>query len=195
MNTETENHDGSGAKLQGAFGDRGTNLNAGMAYGHPYGEVIIEKAKEVLRETETGRILVKVQEVHQVPIHVLKGNGESGYNLQAGVIYVPISGKKDKLDARTIILFTKALRALEQEYIGLETPKPTQDVMEYAATLHTKNLDSILYGCKIVKELTNSSFFSDLLEALEDFGYSKLYRAYEKNASTQELLEIYSGRQ
>lgn len=193
MNTDTENNDNGSSKLQGAFGDRGTNVNS-VNYGHPYAEGIITKAKELLNETETGKTLVKVQELRKIPIQIIKGNGESGYNPQSGVIYVPISGKKDKLDAKTLILFAKALRALEQEYVGLETPDQSMDVMEYAATLHTKNLDSVLYGCKVVQEMSSSTIFQNLLDEIDKFGYSDLYRAYEKKASTKELLEIYSGK-
>jgi hypothetical protein len=191
MNTDTTDNGSSGG-LQGAFGDKGTRVNS-ISYGHPYGEQIIENAKKVLRECDTGKTLVQVQEHRNVPIQTLKGNGESGYNPQANVIYVPISSKKDTLDAKTVILLAKALRSLEQEFVGLETPDTSVDVMEYAATLHTKNLDSVLYGCKIVKELTNSSYFPVLIDELEKFGYSNLYRAYESDASHEELVEIYSS--
>ena len=145
-----------------------------------------------MNESEAGKILVRVQTMKDVPIHVLKGNGESGYNPQSNVIYVPISGKKDKLDARTFLLFVKAFRALEQEFIGLETPDPSTDVLDYAATLHTKNMDSIIYACKVVQEMSSSKVFQKLLDEIEAFGYIKLYRAYESNASNEEILKIYS---
>ena len=86
MNDSTDNTTESGNKgLQSAFGDRGTNVNS-ISYGHPYAESILDAAKEVLRESETGKSLLRMQSHHKIPIHVLKGTGPSGYNPQANII-------------------------------------------------------------------------------------------------------------
>ncbi len=189
MNTETEND--TPKQLQGAFGNKGSSLTS-VSFSHPYAEDIIGRAKELLAESEAGRALIRAQELKKAPIHVLKGNGESGYNPQSKVIYVPISGKKDKLDAKTFILFIKAFRALEQEYMGLETPDPGMEVMKYAGRLHAKNVDCIIYACKVVSEMSSSEVFPNLLDAIETFGYIKLYKGYESKASLDELYDIYS---
>lgn len=191
MNTDTENNDNAG--LQDAFGNKGTKMNS-ISFSHPYAESIIDRAKELMGESKTASALIHTQEVKKVPVHVLKGDGESGYNPQSNVIYVPISGKKDKLDAKTFILFVKAFRALDQEFAGLETPNTSMDVIKYAAMLHTKNLDCIIFACKVVEEMSSSKVFTNLLDALDSFGYIEVYRAYEKGATKQELLDIYSGR-
>jgi len=189
MNIETEQNTGSSAK--DAFGSKGTKLNS-ISFSHPYAESIIERAKELMRESETGNILVQVQEQQRTPVHVLKGDGESGYNPQSKVIYVPISGKKDKLDAKTFILFVKAFRALDQEFAGLEAPDPSMEVVHYAGRLHAKNVDSIIYACKVVSEMQSSKVFPNLLDAMDLFGYSNLYKGYESEATLEELYEIYS---
>ena len=191
MNDTTEDTQTDSNKLQGAFGDRGTNFNA-LNFSHPYAEGIIERAKELLNESEAGQALIRVQTNKKVPIHVLKGDGESGYNHLSKVIYVPISGKKHGLDAKAFLLFVKAIRSLDQEFIGLETPDPTMDVMHFAARLHSKNIDSIIYACKVVKEMSNSKVFSNLLDALDSFGYSELYKAYDSGLSREELYDIYA---
>ena len=64
--------------------------------------------------------------------------------------------------------------------------------MNYAAVMHAKNLDSIVYMCKVVHELTNSLHFSDLLDELNDLGHSTVYKAYVKEASDLELAEAYA---
>lgn len=189
MNTETDNQTSN--KLQGAFGDKGTKMNS-ISFSHPYAEDIINKAKELLSESEAGQALIRAQELKKAPIHVLKGDGESGYNPQSKVIYVPISGKKDRLDAKTFILFVKAFRGLEQEYLGLETPDPSMDVIKYAARLHSKNVDSIIYACKVVSEMSSSKIFQNLLDAIKEFGYIDLYKAYEGKATHEELYDIYA---
>ncbi len=189
MNIETEQNTGSSAK--DAFGSKGTKLNS-ISFSHPYAKDIIDRAKELMRESETGSILVSVQEQQGIPIHVLKGDGESGYNALSKVIYVPVSGKKDKLDGRAFILFVKAFRALDQEFAGLETPDPSMEVIKYAGRLHAKNVDSIFHACKVVSEMQSSKVFSNLLDAMNSFGYSDLYRAYEKNVSKEDFYKIYS---
>ena len=179
--------------LTGSFGDKGTNVNQ-IAYGHPYADSIIEGAKEVLKESETGQTLIQVHEKYDFPIHVIKGTGESGYSPQTKVIYLQIPGKISKTDAKDIIKLAKALREAEHEVIGFTAPDPSKDFIKYASVMHAKNLDSIVFTCKVVKELTNSSYFSDLLDALTYFGYIDAYKAYENNASEKELFDAYEGR-
>ncbi len=189
MNIETDSNDTK--TLNDAFGSKGTKMNS-ISFSHPYAESIIDRAKELMSESDAGRALIRAQELKKAPIHVLKGDGESGYNPQSKVIYVPISGKKDRLDAKTFILFVKAFRALEQEYMGLETPDPSMDVIKYAGILHAKNVDSIIYACKVVCEMQSSKVFSNLLDAIETFGYIELYKGYESKATFDELYDIYS---
>jgi hypothetical protein len=188
MNTDTEN---STTSASDAFGTKGTKMNS-ISFSHPYAEDIIDRAKELMNESETGRALIHAQEIKKSPVHVLKGDGDSGYNPQSNVIYVPISGKKDRLDAKTFILFVKAYRTMEQEFVGLETPTPTMEVTKYAGRLHAKNVDSILYACKVVSEMSSSKVFPNLLDAIEAFGYSDLYKGYENKATLEELYKIYS---
>jgi len=78
--------------------------------------------------------------------------------------------------------------------MGYIAPDPTVDIVEYAAVMHAKALDSIIHVCKVVKELTNSSYYSVLLDSLTKLGHIKLYKAYENNASEQELYDIYAGK-
>ena len=187
IDTETsENND-----LQGAFGDRGTNFNA-LNFSHPYAEGIIDRAMELFSESEAGKSLIYGQKKQKAPIHVIKGNGEAGYNKSSNVIYIPVPSKKQGLDAKTFILFIKAFRLLDQEFIGMETPDQTMDVMNYAARLHAKNLDSIIYACKVVQEMSNSKIFKNLLDEIESFGYIKIYRGLEDKKSFDELYAIYS---
>jgi len=189
MNIETEQNTGSSAK--DAFGSKGTKLNS-ISFSHPYAEDIIDRAMELMSESETGQALIRAQKMKESPVHVLKGDGESGYNPQSNVIYVPISGKKDRLDAKTFILFVRAFRAMEQEFVGLETPDPSMEVMRYAGRLHAKNVDSIIYACKVVSEMSSSKVFPNLLDAMDSFGYSDLYKGYESKATLEELYDIYS---
>lgn len=178
--------------LGSAFGDKGTKANQ-IAYGHPYADSIIESAIETLEESETGRIMLSLHLKKGVPIHVIKGNGEIGYNPEAKIIYIQAPAKETVASPKTLLLLIKALREADQEMIGFTAPDPMKDIMEYAAIMHSKNIDSIVHVCKVVKELTNSSHFPVLLDAIREIGYSDVYQAVEKDASKDEIFDAYEG--
>ncbi|MEM6812532.1 MAG: hypothetical protein AAF549_08725 [Pseudomonadota bacterium] len=189
MNSDTENS--SGYKLQGAFGDRGTNVNS-FGYGHPHADKIIDQAKEIIAESETGRLLLVMLNKNLVPIQVIKGKGESGFSPEMGTIIMQIPGNVDKAHPEYVIHLIKALHEAAQERAGFKAPDPKKDIMAYASFIHGRNLDSITEVCKIVKELTNSSYFSVLLDSLRKLGLNKVYEAYLEGKSRDELYTEYA---
>ena len=191
MNTETDNNEFEA--LQVAFGDKGTKVNA-INYGHPHAESIIEGAEEVLKESETGRLLLRAKDKCKVPVSVMKGEGEAGFSPDAKAIYVQVSGKVTKPDAKLILQYVKALREADQHYLGFVAPDPNKDIMEYATVMHAKNMDAIVFVCKFVKELTNSLLFSDLIDAISQLGYKEVYSVYDKDGSDEDIFSAYAGR-
>ena len=189
MNTDTTNNGDNG--LQGAFGDRGTNVNS-INYGHPHGQKIIEEARSVLNESETGQVFVKLLDYQKIPIYIMKGNGEAGFSAQMNTIILQIPGKIDKVTGEVIFNLTRAIRDADQEYAGLKAPDPMKDVLGYAGFIHARNLDSITYVCKVIKELTNSSYFPVLLDTLTNLGLNEFYKAYLDGASKEELYDYYA---
>lgn len=191
MNTDTENN--GSAKLQGAFGDRGTNVNA-ISYGHPYADKILSEAESILRESETGRLLLKAKTKGNIPVSVMKGTGDAGFSPDAKVIYLQIPGKVNKADNKIVLQYVKALREADQHLIGYPTPDITKDVKQYAIVMHAKNMDAITYVCKFVKELTNSLHFPVLIDAISQLGYKEVYETYARDGSQEEIFKAYSGR-
>ncbi len=185
----SENETPSGG-LGSTFGSK--TKGSQISYGHPYSQSIIDSALDVIGQTETGQVLIRACKKGGIPIHVIKGTGQSGYSAQARIIYLQVSGKKEKADSDDILSLIKAMREADQELIGLTAPDPMKDIMKYATVMHTKNLDSIVYVCKVVKELTNSSILTDLLDGLGKLGYGNVYKAYLKNASEEELFDAYA---
>ncbi len=190
MNTDTTNNGETGS-AKSAFGDKGTNVNA-MNYGHPYAEQIIEGAKEVLRESETGRILVGGQESCNVPIHVLKGASEAGYSPEMNTIFLYAPGNLNKASATIVFDLIKGTREADLEFAGQKKPDPMEDLMEYAAFMHSRNLDTIMHICKVVKELTNSSYYSVLIDKLTELGFNEFNKAYIEGKSRNELYDYYA---
>jgi len=193
MNDTTDNNtESTPNKLQGAFGDRGTNVNSGMVYGHPHGESIINDAKAIIRESKTGRLLLVMLDKNLVPVHIMKGNGSNGFSPDMGTIILQIPSSVSKVKGEHVIQLIKAMHEAAQERAGFKAPKPHDDIMAYASFIHGRNLDSIVEVCKIVKELTNSSFYSVLLDSLKKIGLYNVYNAYLDGKDRDSLYTEYA---
>lgn len=178
-------------KLKGAFGGRGTQVNA-ITYGHPHGEQIMGEAIAVIRQSEAGRLLLKMLDYKRVPVHIIRGSGESGFSPELNTIYLQVPGKVAHASPQFIIYLIKSLNEAAQELAGFHAPDPSKDIMAYASFIHGRNIDSITEVCKIVKELTNSSQYSDLLDSLAELGLNRVYKAYIDGASRDELYTEYA---
>ncbi|NQZ14520.1 MAG: hypothetical protein HRT94_06840 [Alphaproteobacteria bacterium] len=192
MNDTTDTAESGGASAKSAFGDRGTNVNSGMVYGHPHGEAIIEGAKAIIRESATGNKLLVMLDKNLVPLHIMKGNGSNGFSPDMGTIILQIPSSVKETKGDHVIHLIKALHEAAQERAGFSAPNPHEDIMAYASFIHGRNLDSIVEVCKIVKELTNSSFYSVLLDSLKKIGLYNVYNAYLDGKNRDELYTEYA---
>lgn len=178
-------------QLKGAFGEKGTQANA-ISYGHPHGEQIMAEAIDVIRGSDAGRLLLRLLDHKKVPVHIIRGNGESGFSPELMTIYLQVPGKTAHASPQFIIFLIKALNEAAQELAGFHAPDPSKDIMAYASFIHGRNLDAISEVCKVVKELTHSSHYSDLLDTLAELGLNKVYKAYINGATRDELYTEYA---
>lgn len=186
--TETDNENRG---LQDAFGDRGTNVNM-INYGHPHGERILDEALDALRESETGALFVKILLTMKTPVHIMKGTGESGFSAELGAIYLQVPGKISSVTGDVVINLAKAIREAEHDFEGVKAPDPMKNVIEYAGFMHSRNVDSIYYVFKIIKELTNSLLFPVLMGSLTNLGLENMYKAFLEGKKKEELYDYYS---
>jgi hypothetical protein len=177
--------------LQVSFGDKGTKVNA-INYGHPHTEAIVESAIEVIRESETGRKLLKVMDKFNIPVQVIKGTDESGYSAEMRAIFLQVPGKVNGFNGEATINLIKSLREADLDQLGTKAPDPMKDVMGYAGFIHARNIDTMYYVCEVIKELTNSSYFSVLLDSLSNLGLNSFYKAQSEGASKEELYDYYA---
>jgi len=177
--------------LGGTFGNK--TKGSQIAYGHPYAKEILDSARETIREAETGRLLLKSCEMGRIPINVIKGLGEPGFSPEARIIYIQASGKTDKADPKLVLHLVKALREADQDLLGHKAPDPSKDIMHYATVMHGKNMDAIVHVCKFVKDMVNTSLFTNFLEVLDDLGYKKVYQTYADGGSKEEIYKAYAN--
>ena len=184
--TENEN-----TGLGGAFGSK--TKGSQISYGHPFAKDMLQSASEIIRESETGRALLKLLDLKKVPVHIIKGTGQSGFSPELMTIYLQTSGGATKATPTFILNLIKGLSEAAQELAGFRTPDPRKDIMAYAAFIHGRNLDSITELCRVVKELTNSSHFTDLLDSMTEMGLSGVYKAFIDGQSREALYEQYAS--
>lgn len=177
--------------LGGAFGAK--TRGAQIGYGHPHAREILDSAKEAIRTTETGRMLMKSCEMGRIPVNVIKGLGEPGFSPESRIIYIQASGKTAQADSRMVLQIVKAMREADQDLLGLKAPDPSKDIMHYATVMHGKNMDAIIHVCKFVKELINTSGFTDFLDAMDDLGYKKVYQVFAADGSKEEMFKAYAN--
>lgn len=177
--------------LGGAFGSKTKGSQIG--YGHPHGKALIDSAYEVIKGSELGRKHLKLLDLKRVPVQVIKGTGQSGFTPELMTIYMQAPGSATKASGQFILNLIKALNEAAQELAGFRTPDPRKDIMAYASFIHGRNLDSITETCKVVKELTNTGNYQDLLDSMTEMGLSGVYKAYIEGKSRDELYEQYAS--
>lgn len=177
--------------LGGTFG--GKTRGSQISYGHPFAQEIIKSARETIAESETGRLLLKSCEMGRIPINVIKGLGEPGFSPESRVIYLQAAGKVAKADPKLVLQLVKALREADQDLLGHKAPDPSKDIMHYATVMHGKNMEAIVYVCKFVKDMVNTSLFPNFIDALDDLGYKKVYQAYADNGSKEDIYKAYAN--
>jgi hypothetical protein len=187
----TDMNDTPGTQSGGLKGSFKKGTSATINYGHPHAKALMESAYEVLQQSESARLFLRVVDTGLVPVHIIKGTGESGYSPDLNTIYMQAPAKMEKASGTFILQLAKAVHEATQEHAGFKTPDPTKDIMAYASFIHGRNLDSITETCQIVKELTNSSEYPELLDSLAELGLNGVYKAYIAGKSRDELYEEY----
>jgi len=175
--------------LGGTFGSK--TKGSQISYGHPHTRELLDSAIQVIRESESGRKLLKLLELRKVPVQVIKGTNQSGFSPELNMIYLQAPGKSTQASGSFILNLVKALHEAAQELAGFRTPDPREDIMAYASFIHGRNLDSITQVCVVMKELTNTSHFADLLDSLTEMGLSGVYKAYIDGKPRETLYENY----
>lgn len=184
-------NDTTGTSSGGLSGSFKKGTSATINYGHPHSRSLMESAYEVLQQSESARLFLGVIDKGLVPVHVIKGAGESGYSPELNTIYMQVPAKLEKANGTFILQLAKAAHEAMQEHAGFRTPDPAKDIMAYASFIHGRNLDSITETCQIVKELTNSSEYQELLDSLTELGLNGVYKAYIAGKTRDELYEEY----
>src|SRR5690606_39168393 len=110
---------------------------------------------------------------------------------ELNTIYLQLPAKQTEVNGAFVIKLAKAVHEATQEHAGFKTPDPMKDVMAYASFIHGRNLDSITETCQIIKELTNTSEYPELLDSLAELGLNGVYKAYIAGKTRDELYEEY----
>lgn len=179
--------------LQGAFGEKSEKKNY-IDYSHPMAKEFEKELISKLSRIKTGYTLLAVPEDYKYSIRILKGKAEPGTSSEHKIVYIHIPIKQTEVLPKQILDLTKALRLAEQDIMGFTTPDPSKDLFEYASVVHAKNLDAIVYMCKLVKDLEGTDKYSVFLDTLEKMGHSAVYKTYVSDFTDESLNDAYHNK-
>lgn len=179
-------------KLGSAFGDKGSKPSH-VDYSHPMADDFLAEIKRQMKKIRTGFGLLAVPDAYGYKIRILKGKADPGVSSEHKIIYIHVPIKQNEVLPKQILDLTKAIRLAEQDVMGFTLPDPSKDIFEYASVVHAKNLDSIVYMCRLVKDLEKTDLYSIYIDTLEKMGHIQVYKAYSSNGDKENLNDAYHG--
>lgn len=149
---------------------------------------------QILKKTVSGRTLLNVLSKSKIKIRSVLSHSHNFVFLQdAGEILNYFDASTAVTSIYEALLLARALRHLDQFLIGLPSLDPLSDPMALATQGHTKNLDAIVWVCRIAAELKTHDDMPDVLDVIDILGYSSIYSAVAGNKSEEEIFDAYAN--
>lgn len=175
--------------LKGIFdkeGDHGL-----YTYKHKHEKELLEAAKAELAKCPTGEYQVKVVDVQDINLNILKGTDQiilvpDGHN-----VYVTAPANMSKPNPELILDIAVGIREAEHKLLGFKIPDEETDPKGHQLQNHSLQLDLIVHMFKIADEMRNNAGSTVFLDIINNYGYSSLYKLYEQNVSQEELAGLY----
>lgn len=169
-----------------AKGDHGLYL-----YRHKHEEALLKEAKRELARCETGAHQLKIVNVQEIDIKVIKSNEQMKFVPSGHTIYIAVPGEMTHPNAEFILDLAMAIREAEQFLLGYTPPDLDEDPEKYSLIYHTRQLDLIVHMFKIADELQKTEKSEVFLDKIENYGYGYLYKLYKEDVSNEELIDLY----
>lgn len=167
-------------------GDKGLYL-----YKHPHEKSLLDAARAELAKCPSGAHRLKIADVQEMAIHVIKGPDMMSFVPNGYTIYITAPVALRKPDAEFLMDLTSAIREAEQLLLGLSLPDKAADEQAHATLYHSRQLDLIVHSFKIAEELTEINGNTNFLDKIENYGYGELYKTYRQGVSNEELVDLY----
>lgn len=161
-----------------SFSKGASDKKGADGFKHECNEVLLEQTKEKLAKSETGRRLLEIAGRRNVRFTTINNKETSVFveNKESIIISAPVTTKE--LPLKLVLELGAAIRDIELRYIGYDVPKPDDDPIEYANSLHTREIDKVVYRCAIAHELNKNNDLPEILEEIKKLGYIDVYNAY-----------------
>lgn len=175
--------------LKGVFEEQGDH---GLyAYKHKHEKELIEAAKKELAKTSTGSYQVRIVEVQDIKLGVLKSTEQIKLVPDGQHVYVSAPAGLKKPNAEFILDLSVGIREAEQKLLGLTVTDKKQDPKEHQLSYHSLQLDLIVQMFKICDEMQKTNDSEVFLDIVNNYGYSNLHKLYEQNVSHEEMADLY----
>lgn len=175
--------------LKGIFtqeGDHGL-----YTYKHKHEKELLESAKAELAKCPTGDYQVKILDVQDITIHVIKSDEQEHFVPNAKNIYITAPSAMTSPNAEFILDLSMAIRESEQLLLGFSLPDRELDPQRHADMYHSRQLDLIVNMFKVAEEMQESYNSRVFLDKIENYGYGDLYKTYVEGVPQTELIAEY----
>lgn len=175
--------------LKGIFtqeGDHGL-----YTYKHKHEKELLESAKTELAKCPTGEYQVKVLDVQDITIHIIKSEEQEHYVPDAKNVYITAPAAMTSPNAEFILDLSMAIRESEQLLLGFTLPDRESDPQRHADMYHSRQLDLIVNMFKVAEEMQKTNNSRVFLDKIKNYGYGNLYKTYVEGVPQSELIAEY----
>ena len=160
-------------------------------YKHKHGDALVQASKAELAKTPTGEYQVRVLEVQNIKVTVLKGSDQKNFVPDGRTIYLTAPASMKDPNPEFILDLSVSIREAEQMLLGFVLPEKDEDPQKHADIYHSRQLDLIVNMFKIADEMKDSNNSGIFLDKLKNYGYGNLYKTYAEGVPQSELISEY----
>lgn len=167
-------------------GDHGLYL-----YKHKHEDSLIAAAREELAKSPTGERMLKIVDVQDIEIKVVKNPEQMKFVPNGHMIYIGAPGELKSPNPEFILDMAQGIREAEQLLLGYAPQTDDMESEEYAISYHSRQVDMIIQMFKVAEELKKSTNSQVFLDKIENYGYGDLYKLYKEDVSNEEIVDLY----
>ena len=145
----------------------------------------------ILSESKSGNLLLTAASKGNLKYSIMRSSSLSyDYDAESNSIIVSINPLLIRKPGYEIAALAYALRLADQHYLGLFADFEG-NAMQFATSMHTKNLDAIVWTCRVVSEYQESEHAYDAMSFIIRKEWSDIYDGVVNNKSPEELFDLY----
>lgn len=171
--------------------DREHQDRRNLRYQHPHEATILDENRAILEKSETGARLLEVADHYGAKIRIITGIGHRAFAPSAAEAFIVVPYYVERYSPYQLLDLAGVLREVELQLLEEKRPAVTADPDDYTTLNCARNLDVLLYMCKMVEEL-DAAGYPEILQAFRKSGFEAIYSGYKNQTPLEDLFRVYS---